>query len=108
MLRGGFLLIGSVASPGCVAARARYASSVLEVRARRVTVCRGTLGAPCAWRTPTVVIERGPMGRLRGCELFAVKRTESIHCRMELERGFPLLAHDNTDGIAADFDDVGL
>jgi len=54
------------------------------------------------------MVERGAMGRLCGCKLFAVERTERTHRRVELERSLSLLAHNDAHGVAADLDDIGL
>ena len=53
-------------------------------------------------------IEGGTMRRLRCCELLAVEGAEGAERRVELERGFARFADDDTDGVAADLDDVGL
>jgi len=84
------------------------ASGVFQLRARRAPARICPAGGLRTARACAVMVERGAVGRLCGCKLFAVERTERIHCRMELERGFSLLAHDDTDSIAADLDDVGL
>jgi len=59
-------------------------------------------------RALAAVVERRSVRRLRRCELFPVERTERTQGRVELEGGFTRLAHDDADGVAADFDDVGL
>lgn len=74
-------------------------SSVLEFGAARFARGAGPL---------TCVVESGAVGRLCRSKLLAVERAVAAEGGVKLEGSFTCLAHDDADGVTANFDDVGL